>query len=456
MTREREPQPSLFATPQPAAPLADRLRPRHLDEVVGQAHLLGPGQPLRAILDGGRLHSMVLWGPPGTGKTTLARLMAQQANLLFLSLSAVQAGIREVREAVDAARRERSVSGRGTVLFLDEVHRFNKAQQDAFLPHIEDGTLVFIGATTENPSFELNRALLSRARVYVLRALDEADLGRVLERALTDAERGLGGLRLEVPESARRLLIEAADGDARRLLGLLELGAELVGAGGPLDALAVERLLTGAGARQFDKGGDLFFDQISALHKAVRGSSPDGALYWLARMLDGGADPLYVARRLVRMASEDIGNADPRALQLALNAWETQERLGSPEGHLALAQAAVFLACAPKSNAVYRAFDAARADATRHGSLPVPLHLRNAPTALMKQLGHGRAYRYAHDEPDAYAAGEQYLPEALGEARYYHPVPRGLELRIGERLALLRERDRRARAGEAPAPEQNP
>ncbi|GMV67869.1 MAG: ATPase AAA [Pseudomonadota bacterium] len=423
---------------------------------MGQAHLLGPGQPLRAILEGGRLHSMILWGPPGAGKTTLARLMAQQADLLFLSLSAVQAGIREVREAVDAARRERSVSGRGTVLFLDEVHRFNKAQQDAFLPHIEDGTLVFIGATTENPSFELNRALLSRARVYVLSALDEADLARVLERALSDTERGLGGLRLEVPEPARRLLIQAADGDARRLLGLLELGAELVGAGGPLDALAVERLLTGAGARQFDKGGDLFFDQISALHKAVRGSSPDGALYWLARMVDGGADPLYIARRLVRMASEDIGNADPRALQLALNAWETQERLGSPEGHLALAQAAVFLACAPKSNAVYRAFDAARADATRHGSLPVPLHLRNAPTALMKQLGHGRAYRYAHDEPDAYAAGEQYLPEAMGEAHYYHPVPRGLELRIGERLALLRERDRQARANDPPALESSP
>jgi putative ATPase len=456
MTRERDPQPSLFATPQPAAPLADRLRPQQLDEVVGQAHLLGPGQPLRAILEGGRLHSMILWGPPGAGKTTLARLMAQQADLLFLSLSAVQAGIREVREAVDAARRERSVSGRGTVLFLDEVHRFNKAQQDAFLPHIEDGTLVFIGATTENPSFELNRALLSRARVYVLSALDEADLARVLERALSDTERGLGGLRLEVPEPARRLLIQAADGDARRLLGLLELGAELVGAGGPLDALAVERLLTGAGARQFDKGGDLFFDQISALHKAVRGSSPDGALYWLARMVDGGADPLYIARRLVRMASEDIGNADPRALQLALNAWETQERLGSPEGHLALAQAAVFLACAPKSNAVYRAFDAARADATRHGSLPVPLHLRNAPTALMKQLGHGRAYRYAHDEPDAYAAGEQYLPEAMGEAHYYHPVPRGLELRIGERLALLRERDRQARANDPPALESSP
>jgi len=456
MTRERDPQPSLFATPQPAAPLADRLRPQQLDEVVGQAHLLGPGQPLRAILEGGRLHSMILWGPPGAGKTTLARLMAQQADLLFLSLSAVQAGIREVREAVDAARRERSVSGRGTVLFLDEVHRFNKAQQDAFLPHIEDGTLVFIGATTENPSFELNRALLSRARVYVLSALDEADLARVLERALSDTERGLGGLRLEVPEPARRLLIQAADGDARRLLGLLELGAELVGAGGPLDALAVERLLTGAGARQFDKGGDLFFDQISALHKAVRGSSPDGALYWLARMVDGGADPLYIARRLVRMASEDIGNADPRALQLALNAWETQERLGSPEGHLALAQAAAYLACAPKSNAVYRAFDAARADATRHGSLPVPLHLRNAPTALMKQLGHGRAYRYAHDEPDAYAAGEQYLPEAMGEAHYYHPVPRGLELRIGERLALLRERDRQARANDPPALESSP
>ena len=443
-------QPDLFPRSGGSAPLADRLRPRHLDEVAGQAHLLGSGQPLRAILEGGRLHSMILWGPPGTGKTTLARLMAQQADLHFLSLSAVQAGIREVREAVDAARRERSASGRGTVLFLDEVHRFNKAQQDAFLPHIEDGTLVFIGATTENPSFELNRALLSRARVYVLHALDEADLARILERALADADRGLGGLNLAVPAPARALLIGAADGDARRLLGLLELGAELVGTGGQIDAATVERLLTGSGARQFDKGGDLFFDQISALHKAVRGSSPDGALYWLARMLDGGTDPLYIARRLVRMASEDIGNADPRALQLALDAWETQERLGSPEGHLALAQAATYLACASKSNAVYRAFDAARADVAQHGSLPVPLHLRNAPTGLMKQLGHGRAYRYAHDEPDAYAAGEHYFPERMAPTRYYYPVPRGLELRIGERLALLRERDRAAR-GEPPS-----
>ena len=446
-------QSALFAPAGPEAPLADRLRPRRLEEVVGQPALLGPDQPLRRILEGGKLHSMILWGPPGTGKTTLARLMAQQADLAFLNLSAVLAGVREVREAVEAARRERAAHGRGTVLFLDEVHRFNKAQQDAFLPHLEDGTLVFIGATTENPSFELNKALLSRARVYVLQALAPAELMQVLERALTDGERGLGTWRLAVPAAARDLLVAAADGDARRLLSLLELGAQLVGQGGTLDEAQVERLLAGSGARQFDKQGDTFYDQISALHKAVRGSSPDGALYWLARMLDGGADPLYLARRLVRMASEDIGNADPRALQLALNAWETQERLGSPEGHLALAQAAVYLACAPKSNAVYVAFDRARAEVTRHGSLPVPLHLRNAPTALMKKLGYGQRYRYAHDEPDAYAAGERYLPDELGETRYYHPVPRGLELRIGERLAQLRERDRQARAGlnEVPA-----
>ncbi len=440
-------QSALFASAGPEAPLADRLRPQRLEDVVGQSTLLGPGQPLRRILEGGKLHSMILWGPPGTGKTTLARLMAQQADLAFLNLSAVLAGVREVREAVEAARRERAAHGRGTVLFLDEVHRFNKAQQDAFLPHLEDGTLVFIGATTENPSFELNKALLSRARVYVLQALAPAELMQVLERALTDAERGLGTWRLAVPAAARDLLVAAADGDARRLLSLLELGAQLVGQDGTLDAAQVERLLAGSGARQFDKQGDTFYDQISALHKAVRGSSPDGALYWLARMLDGGTDPLYLARRLVRMASEDIGNADPRALQLSLNAWETQERLGSPEGHLALAQVAVYLACAPKSNAVYVAFDRARAEVTQHGSLPVPLHLRNAPTALMKKLGYGQRYRYAHDEPDAYAAGERYLPEELGETRYYHPVPRGLELRIGERLAQLRERDRQARAG---------
>ncbi len=440
-------QSALFAPAGPEAPLADRLRPQRLEDVVGQSTLLGPGQPLRRILEGGNLHSMILWGPPGTGKTTLARLMAQQADLAFLNLSAVLAGVREVREAVEAARRERAAHGRGTVLFLDEVHRFNKAQQDAFLPHLEDGTLVFIGATTENPSFELNKALLSRARVYVLQALAPAELMQVLERALTDAEQGLGTWRLAVPAAARDLLVAAADGDARRLLSLLELGAQLVGQDGTLDAAQVERLLAGSGARQFDKQGDTFYDQISALHKSVRGSSPDGALYWLARMLDGGTDPLYLARRLVRMASEDIGNADPRALQLALNAWETQERLGSPEGHLALAQAAVYLACAPKSHAVYVAFDRARAEVTKHGSLPVPLHLRNAPTALMKKLGYGHRYRYAHDEPDAYAAGERYLPEELGETRYYHPVPRGLELRIGERLAQLRERDRQARAG---------
>ena len=422
-------------------PLADRLRPRRLDQFVGQAHLLAAGKPLQVAIERGQPHSMVLWGPPGTGKTTLAEVLAGACQAEFIRLSAVMAGVREVRAAVERAQQLWRDQQRRTVLFVDEVHRFNKAQQDAFLPYVEDGTLTFIGATTENPSFALNNALLSRLRVYVLTSLDVPAIEYVLERALRDPEHGLGG-RWPLAEESRRRLAQAADGDARRALIWLELAAELVEAqGGALeDALAA--VMNDGGGRRFDRGGDLFYDQISALHKAVRGSSPDAALYWLARMLDGGCDPLYIARRMVRMASEDIGNADPRALPLALSAWEAQERLGSPEGELAMAQAIVYLAVAPKSNAVYNAFGAARRDVERCGSLEVPPHIRNAPTALAKKLGHGEGYRYAHDEPNAYAAGECYFPEALKDARYYQPTANGLEGRIGEKLQRLRELDR--------------
>lgn len=422
-------------------PLADRLRPRRLDEFVGQAHLLGPGKPLRAAIERGQPHSMVLWGPPGSGKTTLAELLAGAGQAEFIRLSAVMAGVREVRAAVERAQALWREQQRRTVLFVDEVHRFNKAQQDAFLPYVEDGTLTFVGATTENPGFALNNALLSRVRVYVLNGLDATALGQVVERALTDAERGFGG-RWPLSDAARERLAHAADGDARRVLLWLELAAELADAqGATLEATLPEVLSDGAG-RRFDRGGDLFYDQISALHKAVRGSAPDAALYWLARLLDGGCDPLYIARRVARMASEDIGNADPRALQLALNAWEAQERMGSPEGELALAQAVVYLAVAPKSNAVYTAFAAARRDVGQHGTLEVPAHLRNAPTALARELGHAEGYRYAHDEPNAYAAGECYFPPALKSARYYWPTANGLEGRIGEKLERLREWDR--------------
>ncbi len=431
-------------------PLADRMRPTTLEAFVGQAHLVGADKPLRRAIASGHLHSMVLWGPPGTGKTTLAKLVATYCNARFLQLSAVLSGVKEIRAAVDTARATRAADGRATLLFVDEVHRFNKSQQDAFLPHVEDGTFIFIGATTENPSFELNNALLSRARTYVLKALDVADVRAVIDQALADEARGLGGLRLQVAGAVRERLAALADGDARRALNLLEIMADLAGEGGTVDDALLGEVAGGAALRRFDKGGEAFYDQISALHKAVRGSAPDAALYWLARMLDGGCDPLYVARRAVRMASEDIGNADPRALTVALDAWDVIERLGSPEGELALAQAITYLACAAKSNAVYTAFGAARRDAEERGSLEVPLHLRNAPTKLMKQLGYGKRYRYAHDEPDGYAAGESYFPEGMAPTRYYRPVPRGLEKQIGDKLAELRRRDAAARDGEGP------
>lgn len=438
----------LFGSPTPAyQPLAARMRPRNLDDYIGQEHLLAPGKPLREAISRGQLHSMILWGPPGVGKTSLAKLFAEQANARFETLSAVLSGVKEIRAAVAAAQQERISTRRKTILFVDEVHRFNKSQQDAFLPYVEDGTFIFIGATTENPSFELNNALLSRCRVYVLRGLHAEQLKDVLLQALKDNERGLGSQSISIDEDTLMTLAQAADGDARKSLNLLEIAADLADEQGDkkiIDEQVVAEVLA-SDVRRFDKGGDIFYEQISALHKSVRGSSPDGALYWLARMLDGGCDPLYIARRVVRMASEDIGNADPRALPLCLSAWDVQERLGSPEGELAIAQAVVYLACAPKSNAVYNAFNQVRADIRSQPAYDVPMHLRNAPTKLMKNMDYGAGYRYAHDEPGAYAAGENYLPEEIAGAHYYDPVERGLELKIQEKLTHLRELDKQSK-----------
>ena len=433
----------LFAADSAYEPLAARLRPQTLDDYIGQEQVIGPGTPLRRSLEAGHLHSLIFWGPPGVGKTTLARLLANYVDAAFITLSAVLAGVKEIREAVVKAQQYRA-HGRKTVLFIDEVHRFNKSQQDAFLPFVEDGTFIFVGATTENPSFELNNALLSRAQVLVLKRLESAQLLQLLQRAL----QRLDPLPEVTPE-ALQLLAVAADGDGRRVLNMLELGLQLAN-NGPLTEPIVKELL-GNHARRFDKGGDVFYDQISALHKSVRGSDPDAALYWLVRMLDGGCDPLYVARRVVRMASEDIGNADPRALSICTAAWDVQERLGSPEGELALAQAVVYLACAPKSNAVYSAYKQMRALVASGPSYEVPVHLRNAPTKLMQSLDYGAEYRYAHDEPEAYAAGENYFPPELKDTRLYQPVPRGLESKIAEKLAWLRQLDQQSPLQRYPA-----
>ncbi len=421
-------------------PLAERMRPQSLDEYIGQQHILGKSKQLRSAIEQDRLHSMLFWGPPGTGKTTLARLIAHYSGAEFITMSAVLSGVKDIREAVKLAKQNHQLDGRKTILFVDEVHRFNKSQQDAFLPHIEDGTFSFIGATTENPSFELNNALLSRVRTYILKSLTTEDIQTILKAALNDKERGLGDLELIISDEALEFLANAADGDARRGLNWLEIATDLA-ENKKITLSSVKQIATET-SRRFDKGGDLFYEQISALHKSVRGTNPDAALYWLCRMLDGGCDPLYIARRVVRIASEDIGNADPRGLELAMNAWQAYERLGSPEGELAIAQAVIYLASAPKSNAVYTAYKSAMKDAKQSGSLDVPLHLRNAPTSLMKQLDYGKDYRYAHQEEGAYAAGETYFPEEIGERIYYEPAPRGLELKIGEKLAYLRELDK--------------
>lgn len=419
-------------------PLAARLRPQNLSEYIGQQHLLAQGKPLREAIEKGQLHSMVFWGPPGVGKTSLAKMLAVMIDAEFESLSAVLAGVKDIRDAVARAQLNRQASGKRTILFVDEVHRFNKSQQDAFLPYVENGTITFIGATTENPSFELNNALLSRCRVYVLRNLADADIKQLLVRALSDSEKGLGRRKLQCDDAALSILASAANGDARRALNLLEIASDLADDTITIDIIAE---ILGGDVRRFDKGGDIFYEQISALHKSVRGSSPDAALYWCMRMLDGGCDPLYIARRVVRMAIEDIGNADPRALSISLAAWDTQERLGSPEGELAIAQAVIYLASAAKSNAVYNAFNLAKADIKQLPDYDVPVHLRNAPTQLMKSLDYGSDYRYAHNEEGAYAAGENYFPEEIADKSYYEPVERGLESKIREKLNYLRSLD---------------
>ena len=426
------------------------MRPATLDGFYGQEHLIGPGKPLREAIEGGALHSMIFWGPPGVGKTTLAKIIAASADAHFESISAVLSGVKEIRASIAKATEQRDLRGRKTILFVDEVHRFNKSQQDAFLPFVEDGTVVFIGATTENPSFELNNALLSRCRVYVLKSLDNEQIKTVIQQALSDQQSGLGERQLQLDDEALDLLANAADGDARRALNLLEIANDLASESGDVAAIdrrVLEQVLVGD-TRRFDKGGEYFYDQISAMHKSVRGSSPDAALYWLCRMLDGGCDPIYIARRLVRMASEDIGNADPRALELAMSAWDVQERLGSPEGELALAQAVVYLAVAAKSNAVYSAFKATMADVRSLPSYEVPMHLRNAPTSLMKDLDYGKDYRYAHNEEGGYAPGESYLPEEISDKHYYQPTDRGLEKKISEKLAYLRSLDDKQKGAE--------
>ena len=425
-----------------SVPLAERLRPQTLDDVIGQQHVLGPGKPLRVAFESGQPHSMILWGPPGVGKTTLARLMAAGFQSEFIALSAVLSGVKDIREAVERAQVLKANSGRKTILFVDEVHRFNKSQQDAFLPHVESGLFTFIGATTENPSFEVNGALLSRAAVYVLKSLTEEDLTQLVARALAMD----GAVVINIEAEASATLVASADGDGRKLLNNLEivLRAATLKKLATIDSALLKESL-GDALRRFDKGGDNFYDQISALHKSVRGSNPDASLYWLVRMLDGGADPRYLARRLIRMAAEDIGLADPRALRMALDASETYERLGTPEGELALAEVTIYLACAAKSNAAYNAYNAARAFVAKDKSRPVPEHLRNAPTKLMKELGYGKLYRYAHDEPDAYAAGETYLPDGMAEPGWYQPTPRGLEGKIADKLAFLRSQDNEAR-----------